>query len=515
VISQHRKYPDADWALPDAANKGLEDQLERFVPQDAVLQYQQLFSWHPDVPDAPMAQYHKGWDEWIVQRQAQAIRVVYDQGQLTDIRRLAEMAELPGSVGQALAQAELQESELAELLRSGLANPPDKIAQDRFAQAVRGFIWVRFWKEGAEWLDKVLALPGMGWTAVMYANLALALPASPSLWERVQQWGDDVDTRYWRNVDIGRDFPAHWALVLEKWREVKRGWSSLALLAQVVDERHPQEDVPKPSAEVVADVLGRALRKDDNEEPVRNDGNMLGYYVEHLFLFLDAHNADPQQVAQLEWGWLRVLQHTQRGAKALHSQITSSPQLFVDLLKAIYRGEGEPRETQVTEEQGKLAEHGYHLLRDIHTVPGYRQIDGQDGVVNQFDLQQWVEEARRLAQEVGRLGVCDVQIGKILSFAPSSPDGSWPCVEVRNVIENTQSQDLDRGFHIGTYNQRGVVFRGEGGSQERELAAKYRALAEKVKAEWPRTGVILDGLAESYEAEATRWDEDVRRREYE
>ena len=74
---------------------------------------------------------------------------------------------------------------------------------------------------------------------------------------------------------------------------------------------------------------------------------------------------------------------------------------------------------------------------------------------------------------------------------------------------------MDRVFHIGTCNQRGVVTRGEGGAQERELAAKYRAFAEKVKAEWPRTGAILDGLAESYEAEATRWDEDARRREYE
>lgn len=515
IISRHRKYPESHWAMPESALKGLEDQEKRFVPKDAVLQYQQLFSWHPDVPDAPMAQYDKGWDEWIVERRAQAIRAVYDQGQLTDVRRLAEMAELPHAVGQALAQVELPEAELTELLRSGLAIPPDDIVQDRFAQAVRAFLWARFWKDGDEWLGTVFALPEMDWTAVMYANLALSLPASPSLWDRVQQWGDDADRLYWRNVGIGRDFAAHWSHVLEKWREVNRGWSSLALIAQVIEERHPQEDVPKPSVEVVADVLGRTLRKDDNEEPVRNDGNMLGYYVEHLFLFLDAQNADPQDVAQLEWIWLRVLQDTKRGAKALHGQITSSPQLFVDLLKAVYCGEGEPRETDVTEEQRKLAEHSYRLLRDIHTVPGYRQIDGQEGVVNQFDLQQWVDEARRLAQEVGRLGVCDVQIGEILSFTPSSPDGSWPCVEVRNVIENAQSQDLDHGFHIGTCNQRGVVTRGKGGSQERELAAKYRALAGKVKAEWPRTGVILEGLAESYEADAIRWDEVARRREYE
>jgi hypothetical protein len=515
LISDHRQYSDANWAMPVSVLAILEEQERRFLPKDAVLQYSQLFSWHPDVPDAPMKKYGRDWDEWILEKQSQAVKAVYDQGKLADIRRLADLVELPERIGRSLAQMELPETEVAELLRLGLGSLPSDTAHNRFAPCVRAYIWSKFREEGEAWLNKVLACRDVNWNTNAYANLALALPASPLLWDRVQRWGDDVDRLYWSNVGICGDFPKHWPRVLEKWREVKRPWSSLELVARLVDERHQGDEIPKPSVEVVAGILDRALMRDESAEPLRNDGNMLGYYVEHLFLFLDAEKADLQQVAQLEWGWLRVLQDTQRGTKALHSQITSSSGLFVDLLKAVFRGKGEPEETENSEERSKLAEHAYYLLKDIHAVPGYRQISDREEIVNQLDLQKWVEEARRLSLEAGRLGVCDSQIGEILSFAPSSPDGSWPCVEVRNVIENIQSQDLERGLYIGKCNQRGVVFRGKGGSQERELATKYRDLAEKVKAEWPRTASILDDLARGYEAEASRWDEQAKRDEFE
>jgi hypothetical protein len=291
--------------MPDAVLTVLEGQELRFLPRDVVLQYNQLFSWHPDAPDAPMEQYGEGWDEWLFEKRSQATRAVYSQGGVNDVRRLAEMAELPRSVGHALAQMDLPEPELRELLRSGLATSPDNVAQDRFAQAVGAFISARFDKEGEEWLQRVLTIREMSWTANMYANLALALPASPSIWERVERWGDEVDMKYWRNVGIPGNFRRHWPEILEKWRKVDRPWSSLELVARLVDERHEKEEMPKPSAEVVADVLGWALRSGKSGEQLRNYGNMLSYYVEHMFLFLDAQNAEPKQVAQLEWGWLR------------------------------------------------------------------------------------------------------------------------------------------------------------------------------------------------------------------
>ena len=513
IIFYHRRYPDSDWAMPDSVLSVLEEQRERFLPSDAVLRYSQLFSWNPDPYDAPMQEYQDGWDEWIQDKRIEAIKEVYDQGELEDVRRLAEMVEVPGMVGSALARIGLSEIGEIKLLRSGLATPPRNGARDRFTQTVQAYVCSKFQSEGDKWLEKVLASQDIEWTENVRANLTLALPASPSLWERVQHWG--VDRLYWSNVDFRGNLPEHWAYVLPKWQSVGRYSSSLELLAWVIDERHDQGEIPKPPPDVVMDVLGRVLQTDENVEPLRSHGNMLSYYIEHLFLFLDSQNAELQRVAELEWRWLHILRRTKRGTKALHTQITSSPKLFVDLLQTVFRGEGEPQSTETSEEQSQLAEHGYHLLKGIHTVPGYRRIDDQAETVDQQALLQWVEEARALSQSARRLTVCDSQIGEILSYAPNSPDGSWPCVEVRNVIEHIQSNKLDQGLHIGKQNQRGVVCRGPGGSQERELAAKYHELAEKVKAEWPRTAGILEGLARSYEGEAQWWDEQEKRDEYE
>jgi hypothetical protein len=122
-------------------------------------------------------------------------------------------------------------------------------------------------------------------------------------------------------------------------------------------------------------------------------------------------------------------------------------------------------------------------------------------------LREWVTQARKLAQDVGRLKVCDIQIGQILSYAPTSPDGSWPCVELCDVIEEIMSSGLEHGYQVGKYNQRGIVCRGEGGKQEWDLVKQYRELAEKVRNGWPRTASVLDALAKDYENEAREWDE--------
>lgn len=49
---------------------------------------------------------------------------------------------------------------------------------------------------------------------------------------------------------------------------------------------------------------------------------------------------------------------------------------------------------------------------------------------------------------------------------------------VRDVIEDLEFEELSRGAHTELYNSRGAHWQGEGGGQERELAAKYRKWAE-------------------------------------
>jgi hypothetical protein len=103
----------------------------------------------------------------------------------------------------------------------------------------------------------------------------------------------------------------------------------------------------------------------------------------------------------------------------------------------------------------------------------------------------------------------------MLSYAPKSPDGTWPCEEVRNVLEDLSNSKIENGLVIGKSNQRGVVCRGPGGGQERELVDNYTSLAEKVRAHWPRTARVLDSLVRHYETEAKYWDDLKKQSEFE
>jgi hypothetical protein len=262
------------------------------------------------------------------------------------------------------------------------------------------------------------------------------------------------------------------------------------------------------------DILEQALRTDESVEPHPQQGAMLSYHVEHVFSFLDTQDVDVARMARLEWGWLRILENTKRGPRVLQSQVTSSPELFVELLKAVFRAEDEPRDKVISDDQRRIGEQAFRVLKSIHTVPGCQPTDAGE-VVDQSKLREWVIGARKLAEEAKQLRVCDSQIGQVLSYAPSSPDGSWPCVEVRNLIEEIQSPGLESGLRVGRYNQRGAFFRDTGGKQEWELAKKYHAIADQVRTQWPRTAAILDGMARGYEEEAKHWDEEAKREEFE
>ena len=59
---------------------------------------------------------------------------------------------------------------------------------------------------------------------------------------------------------------------------------------------------------------------------------------------------------------------------------------------------------------------------------------------------------------------------------------------------------------MGVHNNRGAVWRGRGGNQERGLAAQYRGWAEKLAIEFPFVGTLVEDIARSYDWEAQRED---------
>jgi hypothetical protein len=111
---------------------------------------------------------------------------------------------------------------------------------------------------------------------------------------------------------------------------------------------------------------------------------------------------------------------------------------------------------------------------------------------------------------LGRAEIGDDMIGQLLSRSESDADGNWPSRPVCEALEWMASEHVGRGFCIGNRNARGVHWRGEGGDQERDLAAKFRTCAQRVGFEFPYVRKLLESIADSYESEAQWQDTDAK-----
>jgi hypothetical protein len=158
------------------------------------------------------------------------------------------------------------------------------------------------------------------------------------------------------------------------------------------------------------------------------------------------------------------------------------------------------------EQREAVASASYRLLDRIKRIPG----TDENGKIDAAALAAWLAEVRRLCSEVARADVGDYRLGQLLAKAPAGESGIWPCEAVCEAMEEIASAEIGRGFHITVRNSRGVHLRGEGGEQERELAAKYRAWAERLHFDYPFVGGILEGIAASYEREAGWQDSEAK-----
>lgn len=72
----------------------------------------------------------------------------------------------------------------------------------------------------------------------------------------------------------------------------------------------------------------------------------------------------------------------------------------------------------------------------------------------------WTDEARRLLAEADRREIGNIEIGKGFSHTRGDEDGTWPTKPVRDLIERIPSHEIEQGFQVQIYNDRGSTSRG-------------------------------------------------------
>ena len=521
MLAHHRELADADWAMNDDDLRPFEELYERFQPADPIARHLWLFTAWPELQRNRDISYEEQM-RLVDEQRVSSLNEVYSQKGTEGVFLLAERAESPETVGDACARIDLDPSVQDNVLTASLGVEP---LRGRIPAALRfgiGYIGQAYRLWGEPWLDEILTRNATALGQAGLANLAWGLPATSSIWDRIDTWGQDASRLYWERTPVTRveDPDSDLERAVRSLLGADRPYRALDLAGMWVRRRRRAhksgKDAPNLSSEVITRVLETAPQHDPQAEWFPPAIGQIGHVVGELIDILEDGGVGLPVLARLEWSWMTALSHTRRGLKALQRALSEDPALFIGALKLIFRGDNE-EEADVSEAAQARATQAFRMLEEWHLMPGavtvqVQEVPGEEisfaqGEVNAQALFEWVREARRLAAESGRLEICDSRIGNVLAYAPADPDGTWPCEPVRELIRDVKSEELENGLVIGVFNKRGAHVRAPGGEQERQLAAQFRGYAQKVRSKWPRTFNVLKRIADDYEREG-KWHDD-------
>lgn len=506
VLGQERQYPLGERSIHADVLDRLEAVYGRFAPLDPLERVAWLFEFSVNLPSPPTA----GWEareRAVDAARRQAAQALFSKGGVTAILALARLVGVPGYLGKALYESGLAEPDLDALLKATLQSDDDH-ARD----VAHGLIVSVFSDRKEPWAEALIATAtNQAWGDVALLAILRALPAQRWTWEQAAKAGPEFEDRYWRQAPVPWMFADGDDAAMAARKLIAAGRAHCA-----VQLAGSHESASLPSA-LLVEMLQAAVHQPFASTRGADEGRMFPYYVAAILTLLDQRDdRDEERMIELEWAYLPLLEHSSRPAKVLLKALSEQPALFVQLLSAVFKaseesgiGDVEPKDL---ERARAVAQQAYRLLDLWDRLPGTRD----DGTIDGGILEAWIKEARSLAKAVGREDVADRRIGNLLSASPPGVDGNWPAEAVREVIDLFRSKPMIDGFDIGRRNRRGITRRmpSDGGNLERQESMKYRRWAKAIGYDHPHTAKALDGLADSYDAEARRHDADAERRDW-
>lgn len=500
MISRHREFSDAKWALPKEAVDQLEEIYQTLTPDDLVTKYKFLFDDH--LPRFPHPLPHRDYGQrqkLIEQARIDALEEIWLSLQASGIERLGTLAKLPWSVGSSLGNSSFS-NEIEGLVLSWLDDENSSLVQ-----VAKAYVGARYLL-GHKWLSSIHEQYNEIWSDKIWATFCLGLPFNKAAFDFLETLAKGVKKHYWENVrryylqDEDVKY-ANW--VIEQLLTYKRPLAAINAASYCL---HTIAQKTGLDGNLLARALELAATDPAYHEAMPTTS--IGYDIVEVLKELQSNpEIDNKRLARIEWMYVRIFRREDLQLVALLKEIIRNPRFFVYLICLMFEAnppiEGEFLD--LSPELRKLqAENAWHLLELVDRLPG--QSGNQEVKVAQ--LREWIEKVREECAQRNRSVIGDEYIGKLLSHSPPGSDGVWPHEAVRAVLEQYESRAIERGVEVGLINLRGGTMRalGEGGKQERELAQKYQQQANGIRYMWPRTASMLGRLAERYRRNATRRD---------
>lgn len=475
-------------------------------PTDVVHKHAWLFqaSWieesADEIEDIDRLDYDKR-EERIREKRVAALRDTFVKCGVAGLLKLSDRSNASWIVGSLSAQAILTEKDVQDMVTLAMAPVSAGSAQvDSRRNLIGGALHGVTDDDRRRTLMSSLISTLPEDTA---AQLCVLAPFRRSTWKWVDTLANVTRERYWATVVPSwvHDSDDEMIEAVERLMSANRpraAFSCIRLRPTKVDVR------------LLFRILS-AVARGGSDQP--GEYALEQHGVEQAFKHLATSAAITlEEMAILEFAYIEALARPWGrgggyGIPNLERYVEAHPEFFVQAIVWSYKrtdGGSDPSEFRLQPEQVEgMVKRAYRLLDGMRRTPFHNALGEPDAAY----LANWITTVRRSCAELGRAEIADICIGKVLSHAPVGGDGVWPGEEARDVMEDVQSEALIRGAHTGVYNSRGVHSRGEGGSQERELAERYRMWGQALQVSHPFVAAkLLFDLAKTYDHEAIRED---------
>lgn len=482
--------------------KEARDVYDMLQPSDVVARNAWLFRqhWIGDVAlegDEEEKLDTRARDERLRQLRHKAVREVFAVKSVDGLHELARSGKAARALGLAAAEA-LDGEQLHDVIAQSMRQQMDAALRDVVIGVLLGLQ-----EEGrTKLLDRLASAS----TEQAMVDLLLLAPFVKETWVRVDKFEEDQQKRYWQKVEPGWFTPdEELQEAVQRLLDAERPMAAFAACEHRLRQSHPKQ---------LYEILRRIARGEDLE--LRSRKLEVSWITEAFGRITESAEFTVEEKAALEFAYAdalytsRIGEGAERTFPSLERYMEEHPGFYVQLVAYGYKradsGE-DPEEMRVPAERvSEVAGRAIKVLESLSRLPAA----GAPAQAYE-SLSAWIGEVRTRAREVAREGVADYCLGRLLAVEGKGADGVWPGELARKVLEEIASEQIGRGVFFAECNGRGVVARGPGGDQEREMAARYRKWANELRYTHPFVArKVLDELAKYYERLAQRHDEDTQ-----
>lgn len=481
IVMRHRKYSDADWALPsdraDALDefvksiepKRIEEMSERLFKQDEYDLYEEKGDWQAQ-------------RERLQQRRNDAISAIVESVDLEAVIAFSKQVEAPYRVGYSLGCVSNAQID-GDLL-------PRLLGDDLLSSFMNGYINSRHHPAPWGWVD---AIEKTGWSISQLSCLCLSLPFTTETWVRVDEWLSDSAQNYWTEIE----FNPHQAdgdllFAVDALLEAGRPLRAIDCLQCMLHNEEPLDVARTVNALVEAINTQESAARMDQYDVIQLIGALQ-----------DSSKTAEEDLMKIEWAYLRLLDgHSGGRPKTLYHKLSSDPLFFCEILRMVYKSddESENKNSETDESTKIIAKNAWHLLYGWNRAPG---VD-DDGNLDVEVFQGWISRVIETCRSTGHLGIGLDQIGKALFYCPAEADGSlWIASAAANTLNEAEFDDMRKGYSCEASNSRGAHSPSVKASMD--LYGEWLGKAEAVEADgFHRFSTELRSLAGQYLREAER-----------